>query len=181
MPTITRTGTWYGLFDETGSRVDPTLYGDRGDAADAGDEHLARTGDIVTTEPVCNDHPTNRDEHCPLHDDDRTPTEPVLPAAHTAIVALISTALLDGAPDDHLRGLFAALHAVDATRYTVEASKLAGVRARGWTVEDTWTGESMQWCSGRVQADRLAAEQNRLNADEQAAETATDLDTYVGA
>lgn len=93
--------------------------------------------------------------------------------AHDAVVAQIR----DYRDDDPLvlNGLYVALWAVDALRYAVAPSTLAGVRARGFTVEDTWTGESLQWFAGRGDAQRLADEQNELNADESGATVAHQL------
>ncbi|WWT39721.1 hypothetical protein [Microcystis phage Mwe-JY05] len=108
--------------------------------------------------------------------------------AHDAVVALI-TAELDGrypgrviaAAEHRIAGLFAALHAVDATRYVAAPALLAGHPCGGWSVNDTWGGASIGWEPDHARAAALAAEQNELNADECAAELTTLLDETTAA
>lgn len=111
---------------------------------------------------------------------------------HDAIAELIRTAVTDLAalttPTHRLRAeaeirvLFAALHAVDSVRYTVERSP----GGFAWLVLDRWLpGRILESYAtgpgGFERAVREATEQGRYNADDLAAELATTLDTHVGA
>jgi hypothetical protein len=109
---------------------------------------------------------------------------------HDAIVVLINRELyklgwpdnlLSHGSDQRIAGLFAALHAVDATRYLAERVRLAGRPAPGWSINDRWTGDSIGWEPDQAHADALAAEQNELNADECAAALRARLDDTAAA
>jgi hypothetical protein len=117
-------------------------------------------------------------------------TDELTRPAHDAVAALIADelrtvgwpdCLLSHGSDQRIAGLFAALHAVDSTRYTPAPAQLAGRPAPGWSVNDTWTGTSIGWAPDHAAAVALAAEQNTLNADECAAELTTLLDETVAA
>jgi hypothetical protein len=69
------------------------------------------------------------------------------------------------ATGDYLRGLFDALAAVDSLRYEVRPASLTA----GWTVDDTWTGESMDHYRDHHRAVTAARKLNAANVAEQRA------------
>jgi hypothetical protein len=91
--------------------------------------------------------------------------------AHDAIAAQITTASKMAAlgdpfaTGDYLRGLFDALAAVDALRFEVRPAALTA----GWTVEDSWTGESLDHYRDHYRAQTRARRENQRNVVEQRA------------
>lgn len=111
--------------------------------------------------PFYGDHPTQPG------DADTTLVRP----AHDAIVETIVKASTMGSlgdpfvTGDYLRGLFDALAAVDALRYEVRPAALTA----GWTVEDSWSGESLDHYADHFRAGSAARRLNAANVTAQRA------------
>ena len=70
-----------------------------------------------------------------------------------------------------LDGLRAALHATAQLRYTVQHAR----HTAGWTVEDRWTGDSLDYFTNHTAALVYAGQHNQANADDAVTEALTQV------